>query len=794
MAGNILNFNAKKLQLRLSDSEYWDFYLAKDEGTSSPFTDEGENCFVVHYDFNNDDTFISGNTNAIYSLETWTGATNTGYTFDTIGLTGIDNGLVTFEKLSGDSANTALLSALTGTTLVIPSGDTRLTLHRVTGMTGDYVYPIERLFDVETDQYYMNFCGGFYQGYYKIDGTSYEVLPNRVPKAWTAEFWLNKRDDICPLVEAIYDDVPMTRDSFSSHTVTATLFNHKLEVGDPIVVSGSTDSIFDSVPYDISAGGDFFVVSNVIDDNTFQYVLQPVTVEITRPSSATTATGTIKLYDKDEFYSGVTLTKPIGNDVSGDVSGITTDNIIYVDSQSDSTDIETYGLNTSYFIGEFGTGATNTYNKGYARPQTSGFTYETTTVWGNPIPNTDIADITSYSVRMVPPNTILNDIYPENKGIFFYMGTRAENKFWNQFEGLNTGSTSGCTSGATEWCTIPKEMDISVIDDASGVAIPLNPPPIIITEISNQFLIYGRAQSGGTFCNNGALSGLGNRTACNFTGDSIFITSTKQVQTDFQNPFLIYGRATSGGTFCNNTPSGLGNKTACSYSGDSEDVTELDWAADVVDNAMAFMIKDDGSLGVRWLTYSSTCVNDVAVSGCSIQESFSASGCVQDNQWTHIAIRFVMNKLDDCELEYKDPRKGKLMFYVNCRLKHTVEDFDEMVARRLQEHWKKQVGVPFNISLGGGSQGLLESMTFDGQDPEDLGLCIQENFAGTFIGGISEFKFNICDTNWCELKSHCEEECERYGTCSGCSARPTDYLLQEDGDYLLQENGSGLVI
>jgi hypothetical protein len=299
--------------------------------------------------------------------------------------------------------------------------------------------------------------------------------------------------------------------------------------------------------------------------------------------------------------------------------------------------------------------------------------------------------------------------------------------------------------------------------------VPLNPPPIIINEITNQFLIYGRATSGGSMCNITNYTGFGTKQACSFTGDSIFVTSTAQVQTDFRNPFLIYNRSygKSCGP-CGTNLTGSGPTLACNYSGDSVDMTELDWAADVVDNAMALMIKDDGSLGVRWLTVTGACSGDTYVSGCSIQESFSPSGTVCCDEWTKISVRFVMNKLDDCELEYKKPRKGKLMFYVNCRLKHVVEDFDEMVARRLSEHWKKQVGVPYNISLGGGSQGLLESMTFDGQDPDDYGLCIQENFAGTFIGGISQFKFSICDTNWCELKAQCDEECERYGTCGSC--------------------------
>jgi hypothetical protein len=596
MAGNILNFNTKKLELRLSDSEYYDFYLGKDERCRAQVDGLVADCLAVHYDFDNSNTFgVSAVTqDTIYSLTTWSGATNTGYVLDTIGLTGIDNGFITFNKLSGDTGNTALLSALTGSTLVIPSGDTRLTLNRVTGMTGNYVYPMEYVIDSGNTGNYMNFCGGFYQGYYKIDGTSYEVLPNRTPKAWVAEFWLNK------------------------------------------TTSGCT------------------------------------------------------------------------NEVTG---------------------------------------------------------------------------------------TTLNDLYPENKGIFFYIGTRAENKFWNQFEGLNTGTTSGCTSGATEWCTVPKEFDISIIDDVTGFAIPLDPPQIIITEITNQFLIYGRAHSGGTFCGITKYTGLGTKIADCWTGDSIFITATTQVQTDFRNPFLVYNRS-RGKTCgpCGTTTSGTPT-TTCSYSGDSVDVTELDWAADVVDNALAFMIKDDGSIGYRLLTVTGTCSGDTYVSGCSIEESFSASGMVANDQWTNISIRFVANDTyDECELETKGPRKGKLMFYVNCRLKHVVHDFDEFIARRLNDHWKKQVGVPFNISLGGGSQGLLETMTFDGQDPDDLGMCIQENFAGTFIGGISQFRWHTCDVNWCQLKANCAAECDRYNTCSGCRTNPTNFLIDEFGNYVIQESGFRIII
>ena len=136
---------------------------------------------------------------------------------------------------------------------------------------------------------------------------------------------------------------------------------------------------------------------------------------------------------------------------------------------------------------------------------------------------------------------------------------------------------------------------------------------------------------------------------------------------------------------------------------------------------------------------------------------------VSADTWSYIAIRFIMPYMDECQLKSAKPRKGKLMFYINGRLKFVVNEFDEMVARRLQEYKSKQVGVPFNFSLGGGSQGLLESQTFDGLDMRDRGLPIEQNFAGTFIGAISQFKFNICDLAFCDIQYNYLMDSERYG-------------------------------
>jgi hypothetical protein len=127
------------------------------------------------------------------------------------------------------------------------------------------------------------------------------------------------------------------------------------------------------------------------------------------------------------------------------------------------------------------------------------------------------------------------------------------------------------------------------------------------------------------------------------------------------------------------------------------------------------------------------------------------------------------------------------MVYVNGKLKQVFDNFSEFIARRLNEHKLKQVGVPFNFSLGGGTQGLLESQTFDGLDPDDRNLPIETNFAGSFIGSISQFKFNICELKYCNIIQNFNDGIPTY--------RPldTNLLLQEDGDYLLQEDGYGLL-
>lgn len=566
MAGNIKNYYFNKIDAKLSNSEYYDFYLANDEFVVDVW--DGiitGNTLIVEFDFNNPLTYEGGNFSAttMYSLSTWNEAVNTGLTLNNIGLTGLDNGLVPFVKESGDTANTGLCETLTGTTLQILSGETSFIINPVTGYTENYIYPIDIL-SSSTVGHYAQLCGGFYQGFYKIDNNTYQTLPNRFAKGWTIEFWLNK-SNIC-----------------------------------------------------------------------------------------------------------------------------------------------------------------------------SGYT-----------------------------GTTLNDDYSGNTGFFYYLGTRAENKFWNVFSGLNTvasGATASttCTSGCTYWCTEPKESGQTT---TSGY--PLDPPPLKIEEITNKFLIYSRAD--GSRCGSCVTDGTRGHTICNFTGDSITVTSTTMVTTDERNKFTFFSRAD--GSRCGSClTGGTHGTTICNYSGTSQPLMELDYKYDLVrsTNAFGLRVKDDGSIGYRALRFTcitaTTSAETTISSGITVEESYSASGMVESNEWTHIAVKFVADvRYDPCKLQERGPRNGTLYFYVNGRLKHIVRDFEEVIPKRLNEWYEKQEGVPFNMSIGGGSQGLLESMTFDGQDPSDQGLPIETYFAGTFIGGISKFRMYSEPLTWCEIKNNYEYESDIFG-------------------------------
>ena len=127
-------------------------------------------------------------------------------------------------------------------------------------------------------------------------------------------------------------------------------------------------------------------------------------------------------------------------------------------------------------------------------------------------------------------------------------------------------------------------------------------------------------------------------------------------------------------------------------------------------------------------------------------------------------------------LDEKKYRMGRLRIYVNGKPFYTIENFEEIIPRALNTDKERQLGVPFNISWGGGTQGLHENLTFSSttypynnyiQDPElfpknilsgttfagmKTNILLEQNFGGTFEGGISQFRMYVTPLSSAEVK------------------------------------------
>jgi len=425
-----------------------------------------------------------------------------------------------------------------------------------------------------------------------------------------------------------------------------------------------------------------------------------------------------------------------------------------------------------------------------------------------------------------PSEVYLNDVYPENAGMFFYFGTRAENKYYHPASG-KTESKRGNQGSDGLGCY---NYNCGFNVDTSGNS-------------STQWT-YKRVTSG--------LGDCIRTCACSNTG----VTNS--------NCFKVF--PTSGTTVKHNTgPCGAYNTTIVN--------PPVDPGVDALSNAMSIRLSGDpknphlcvkyikltgdcvttGSCGTTGLTYSSGyCINEI----CSVRGIYDDCGydsliCLTANteeRWVMFSAVFERYQtLEDCDLinwgglgdirdvvypsaingsaynlimppqthigskkekkeslidlnrkwlRNKDRRLGLLKLYVNGYLFMVIEDFEEIIPRELNTQKEKQLGVPFNISWGGGTQGLRESLMFSActategkyiQDPESMpnqtlsgtslsglttDILLEPNFGGTFMGGISQFRMYTEPLSTPQVQHNYRELKGRYNLydfwCSNC--------------------------
>jgi hypothetical protein len=116
-------------------------------------------------------------------------------------------------------------------------------------------------------------------------------------------------------------------------------------------------------------------------------------------------------------------------------------------------------------------------------------------------------------------------------------------------------------------------------------------------------------------------------------------------------------------------------------------------------------------------------------------------------------MKILNGELDECEQPIGN-RKMVIYIYVNGYLKFISKELPEINLRELDDNYEKQEMVPYSISLGGGTQGLLESTWVNSYDGFPYILPIEENFAGTFIGDIKSFKIYDRMLEYQEIKNN----------------------------------------
>ena len=392
-------------------------------------------------------------------------------------------------------------------------------------------------------------------------------------------------------------------------------------------------------------------------------------------------------------------------------------------------------------------------------------------------------------------NVGLNNRYPDNKGTFFYMGARAENKFYHYANGepkqdtgytrvtsgLTCMETCGCASSANTASTCLQVYQIS-----GGTSTNCNCGCPCNCSVSAQYAekdpLYDGVSNGLSI----RLSGdTGNPRVCiktyTITG-GCETTGTCATGLTYHTGTSVTEWCSTRGIFddCKNTP-----YINLEHWVQIDAVFRRNEWLDTCD------LYEKGGLGLITETiFTATPANN----SVSLIEPPLTHELPYDPATTEIV------SFNDNWTEEKKYRLGTLKIFVNGKLFMVAKNFEEIIPRLLDVEREKQIGVGYNISLGGGTQGLKDNLTFSGgcpesvsgityqQDPECLtthdldntiysGLTthikLEEYFGGSMIGDVSAFRMYTEPLDASEIKHNFFILKDRYGLlnpdCPNCA-------------------------
>ena len=174
---NIKNNNYRKIDCRLYNDSYLDFMLSKDNVKEY---DNIDDCIATYLDFSKIDK------EHIVSDVVWKESVESDTILENIGYTGVDNGFISYQRdLIG---NDEFLDLFTNSKFDLSKFNNRFFVTKVNGNANLSSYPIENHDD------YTSLKGGFYQGFFKIDGDKYQTLPHRIKDEWNFNITLRKKE------------------------------------------------------------------------------------------------------------------------------------------------------------------------------------------------------------------------------------------------------------------------------------------------------------------------------------------------------------------------------------------------------------------------------------------------------------------------------------------------------------------------------------------------------------------------------------------------------------------------
>lgn len=379
-----------------------------------------------------------------------------------------------------------------------------------------------------------------------------------------------------------------------------------------------------------------------------------------------------------------------------------------------------------------------------------------------------------YSDKESSFNT-LNDAHPDNRGMFFYIGTRAENKWWKLYQSDETGIdnnqyvedyiempsandlTSYVKDSEAKGNDLPYvdyeelktkniaqaydtpidfsdyvEPDITLSTDKSvktNDGFALGQPNIVEIETDNKFLLFDRSKTGIT-------------TKEYQEGDTIrlhYIRQPKNV-----NFFTLFHHGKNGYT----------SKTIDDYI--NEHNKDYDVYSDLYRNALGFQITDNGAIGFKYIVKD--CENNEPY---KTETLFTHDGVVSSDEWHTISIKIEPVKQrpssyfdTKCQQQVGLDDKMKIHIYVDGKLRLSSKELPMLKLRPLDDLASRQWSVPYNISIGGGTQGLCDVIYMDYMKTPTEILPLEKEFGGSFVGLIKSFRFYTCPLTFQELQNN----------------------------------------